>query len=153
MAVAGSALADYKNDKDFWHNLPATFDILTCCYRQYVWTRDVSNVRDPDFLNFYDRTVSDYVKRWDKDGDGVPESYTVYGHRGIGSYDEQDLRDNPSAAVEYRGNFARHDAGRITSDDVVWGSPSCGGFVDEFGDFIGGFDAGFAEAMCFDFNK
>jgi hypothetical protein len=123
------APVDYKNDKDFWYNLPANFDILTCCYRQYVWTRDVSYIRDPAFLNFYDRTVSDYVKRWDKDGDGVPESYKRYGHRGIGSYDEdldshvlvgadlvaaqaaayrayaaiQDLRNNPSAAAEYRG--------------------------------------------------
>ena len=82
------APVDYKSDKDFWYNLPANFDLLNCCYRQYLWTADAAYVKDPLFLNFYDRTVNDYVKRWDKDGDGVPESYREYGHRGIGSYDE-----------------------------------------------------------------
>jgi len=82
------AAADYKNDKDFWYNLPANFDLLNCCFRQYLWTGDPAYVNNPVFLNFYDRTVNDYVKRWDKDGDGVPESYREYGHRGIGSYDE-----------------------------------------------------------------
>ncbi len=82
------APVDYKNDKDFWYNLPANFDVLNCCFRQYLWTGDAAYIEDPVFLNFYDRTVTDYVKRWDKDGDGVPESYRKYGHRGIGSYDE-----------------------------------------------------------------
>jgi hypothetical protein len=82
------APVDYKNDKDFWYNLPANFDLLNCCYRQYLWTGEPAYVKDPVFLNFYDRTVTDYVKHWDKDGDGVPESYREYGHRGIGSYDE-----------------------------------------------------------------
>ena len=62
--------------------------MLRCCYRQYRWTGDRAYLEDPAFLNFYRRTVDDYVKRWDKDGDGVPESYREYGHRGIGSYDE-----------------------------------------------------------------
>ena len=82
------APVDYKNDKDFWFNLPANFDVLNCCYRQHLWTGDKTYIEDPAFLNFYDRTVNEYVKRWDKDSDGVPESYREYGHRGIGSYDE-----------------------------------------------------------------
>ena len=82
------AAVDYKNDKDFWFNLPANFDVLNCCWRQYLWTGDSAYTTDPVFLNFYDRTVRDYVQRWDKDGDGVPESYKEYGRRGIGSYDE-----------------------------------------------------------------
>jgi hypothetical protein len=82
------APVDYKNDKEFWYNLPANFDLLNCCYRQYLWTGDAAYLNDPAFVNFYTRTVNDYVKRWDKDGDGIPESYRDYGHRGIGSYDE-----------------------------------------------------------------
>jgi len=59
------APVDYKNDAEFWYNLPANFDILDCCYRMYVWTGDTTYLNDPVFLNFYDRTVSDYVERWD----------------------------------------------------------------------------------------
>jgi hypothetical protein len=82
------APVDYTNDKDFWYTLPANFDMLHCCYRQYKWTGDTTYLNDPVFRNFYDRTVVDYVKRWDKDGDGIPDSYDSYGRRGIGSYSE-----------------------------------------------------------------
>ena len=56
---------DYKNDQEFWYNLPANFDVLDTCYRMYLWTGDKSYIEDPVFLNFYDRTVTDYVARWD----------------------------------------------------------------------------------------
>ena len=123
------APVDYTSDSDFWYCLPANFDVLNCCYRQYLATGDRSYLEDPVFLNFYQRTVSDYIKRWDKDGDGIPESYRKYGRRGIGSYTEdlklhalvggdlvtaefaafeayariQELRGNPSAEAEYQG--------------------------------------------------
>lgn len=59
------APVDYQNDKVFWYNLPANFDVLDACYRMYLWTGDRSYIEDPVFLNFYDRTVTDYVSRWD----------------------------------------------------------------------------------------
>lgn len=59
------APVDYRNDEEFWYNLPANFDVLDACWRQYLWTGDRSYVEDPVFLNFYDRTVHDYVDRWD----------------------------------------------------------------------------------------
>lgn len=65
------APVDYKNDAEFWYNLPANFDVLDCCYRMYLWTGDTSYIHDPVFLNFYDRTVTDYVRRWDLDIDRV----------------------------------------------------------------------------------
>ena len=65
------APVDYKSDTEFWYNLPANFDILDCCYRMYLWTGDLGYIHDPVFLNFYDRTVVDYVKRWDLDVDRV----------------------------------------------------------------------------------
>ena len=65
------APVDYKNDAEFWYNLPANFDILDCCYRMYLWTGDLAYLNDRAFLNFYDRTVTDYVQRWDLDVDRV----------------------------------------------------------------------------------
>jgi hypothetical protein len=79
---------DYSNDMDFWYNLPASFDVLACCLRQYLWTGDPEYIQDPVFLQFYDRTVTDYVRRWDTNGDGLLEHLPQYGRRGIASYEE-----------------------------------------------------------------
>jgi hypothetical protein len=56
---------DYKNDTEFWYNLPANFDVLDACYRMFLWTGDRGYIEDPVFLNFYDHTVTDYVRQWD----------------------------------------------------------------------------------------
>lgn len=58
------APVDYKNDQEFWYNLPANFDVLDACYRMYLWTGDRAYIEDPVFFNFYKRTVKDYVSRW-----------------------------------------------------------------------------------------
>jgi hypothetical protein len=79
---------DYRSDQDFWYNLPANFDILDCCWRQYLWTGDTDYIQGPVFLNFYEHTVTDYVSQWDMDGDGLLENRREYGIRGIGSYEE-----------------------------------------------------------------
>ncbi len=83
------APVDYKNDKDFWYNLPSNFDVLHACYRQYLWTRDETYLRDPAFANFYKRTTEDYIRAWDLDGDDIPDALPKYGHRGIPSYNEE----------------------------------------------------------------
>jgi hypothetical protein len=62
---------DYKNDNEFWYDLPANFDVLDSCYRMYLWTGDMTYVNDPIFVNFYERTVNDYVQRWDLGPDKV----------------------------------------------------------------------------------
>ncbi len=64
---------DYENDTAFWYNLPANFDLLDTCFKMYVWTGDRTYINDPVFLNFYDRTVNDYVQRW---GIGVDQVMT-----------------------------------------------------------------------------
>jgi hypothetical protein len=81
------APVDYKSDNDFWYDLPANFDVLDACYRQWLWTRD-SSYLDDVFLNYYKRTVTDYVQAWDHDHDGLLEHLPNYGHMGIGTYDE-----------------------------------------------------------------
>lgn len=81
--------ADYRSDQDFWYNLPANFDLLHCCYRQYLWTGDRRYLTHPVFRHFYDCTVEAYVRAWDRDGDGLLEHLTSDGYRGIGTYNEQ----------------------------------------------------------------
>lgn len=62
---------DYRNDKEFWYNLPANFDVLDCCWRMFLWTGDKTYIDDPVFLNFYERTIKDYVESWELDLDKV----------------------------------------------------------------------------------
>ncbi len=96
------APVDYRNDKEFWYNLPANFDILDCCYRMFLWSGNRTYLDDPDFLNFYRLTVEDYVDRWDLGPDKVlrrerfmnrpgfdPED-PYQSCRGIPSYDEEE---------------------------------------------------------------
>jgi len=126
------APVDYTNDQHFWYCLPANFDVLDCCYRQYLWTGDLYYIRLPIFLHFYDRTVNEYVARWDIDGDGLLEHLSKHGFRGLGTYNEgrwdimtgadliasqyagylayaniQEIRDNKSLAEEYRAKARR----------------------------------------------
>jgi hypothetical protein len=94
------APVDYQNDALFWFNLPANFDILDASYRMYVWSGDPTYVKDPAFLNFYDRTVTDYVERWGLGLDqimtrrrllnmrGIPGNGKFQLARGIPGYDE-----------------------------------------------------------------
>jgi hypothetical protein len=82
------APVDYKNDKDFWYNLPANFDVLDACWRQFQWTGDREYVVGREFAEFHRLTLGEYIKTWDRDGDGVPEHRPEDGNRGIGSYDE-----------------------------------------------------------------
>lgn len=106
---------DYTNDSDFWYNLPANFDVLDCCWRQYLWTADSDYIVDPVFLNFYDRTVQDYVQCWDSNHDGLLEHQLHFGRRGIGSYEEtiegirtaSDLVAAQSAAYEAYAHIQR----------------------------------------------
>lgn len=93
---------DYEDDAHFWYCLPANFDVVAACHRMYLWTGDPAYVSDPVFLNFYERTVNDYVWRWGLDLDHImtrPRLLNVRGifdpadkfqkARGIPGYDEQ----------------------------------------------------------------
>jgi hypothetical protein len=95
------APVDYRNDAEFWYDLPANFDVLDACYRMYLWTGDLKYLDDPLIANFYDRTVSDYIERWEVGLDSVMKRkrlMNVHGEfdphdkfhisRGIPSYEE-----------------------------------------------------------------
>jgi hypothetical protein len=77
------APVDYKDDAAFWYNLPANFDVLDACYRMYLWSGDRAYVSDAVFLNFYDRTVKDYVERWGLGLDQVMSRPRLLNMRGI----------------------------------------------------------------------
>lgn len=77
------APVDYENDAAFWYNLPANFDLVDCCFRMYVWTGDRTYVEDPVFLNFYERSVNDYVERWGLGMDEIMNRPRLLNARGI----------------------------------------------------------------------
>ncbi|MGB3627863.1 MAG: hypothetical protein WBA18_00105, partial [Terracidiphilus sp.] len=82
---------DYKNDHDFWYDLPASFDVMDACYRQWQLSRNDAYL-DEVFLNYYEHTITDYVKAWDHKGDGLLEHLASDGHMGIATY-EEDLQN------------------------------------------------------------
>lgn len=58
------APCDYANDKEFWYNLPANFDVMRACYGLYEWTGAEQFLAAQNFVNFYERTAHDYADRW-----------------------------------------------------------------------------------------
>lgn len=58
------APADYKNDKEFWYNLTANFDVITALWKLYLWTGDKEYIEGNVFKNFYKKSLNDYIKRW-----------------------------------------------------------------------------------------
>lgn len=90
------APVDYKNDAEFWYCLPANYDVLDACYRMYLWTGDASYISDPIFVNFYNRTVTDYEARWDLGVDRVMKR-----QRAMNVHGDLDLRQ---PFLQYRGN-------------------------------------------------
>lgn len=58
------APCDYANDKEFWYNLPANFDVMRACNALYEWTADPAYVASPVFVDFYRHTAHDYADRW-----------------------------------------------------------------------------------------
>jgi len=95
------APVDYLDDAHFWYNLPASFDVLDACYRMYLWTGDKTYLTDPVFLNFYRRTVHEYVNRWQLGTQDIISrprimNFNAGGNhrfqksRGIPNYDESD---------------------------------------------------------------
>jgi len=56
--------ADYRNDREFWYNLNANFDLLHACWRSWLWTGDSLYLKDAAFLYFYERSVNEYIRQW-----------------------------------------------------------------------------------------
>jgi hypothetical protein len=107
--------ADYVSDDDFWYNLPANFDVMNAALRMFVWTGDSAYATDPVFLNYYRRTVTDYILRWQLEPRNVVSRPRIMNRhlasgkfvesRGIPGYSEESKDFNLGAdllAAEYR---------------------------------------------------
>lgn len=92
---------DYRNDQEFWYNLPANFDVLYASWRLYLWTGDKYYINNPAFVHFQEKTVNDYINTWVLSADSmlnrpahpnapVPfnESDSFHRCRGLPSYSE-----------------------------------------------------------------
>lgn len=55
---------DYRDDKAFWYNLPANFDLINACLRLYQWTGNDHYISGPVFSNFQEKTVNEYINQW-----------------------------------------------------------------------------------------
>lgn len=58
------APADYTNDKEFWYNLNANFDMIQACLKMYQWTGDRTYLDNPSLVRFYEKSVNEYIQRW-----------------------------------------------------------------------------------------
>ena len=65
------APADYASDSEFWYNLNANFDVMQACLKLYEWTADKDYISAPDFCNFYDLSVNQYIERWQLDPEKI----------------------------------------------------------------------------------
>lgn len=65
------APVDYENDKDFWYNLPANFDVVYNAWRLYRWTGDKNYLQHPAFQKFYALSMYNYVDHWQLNYDKV----------------------------------------------------------------------------------
>jgi len=92
---------DYRNDKEFWYNLPANFDVLFATWRLYKWTGNNYYINNPSFVRFQEKTVKEYIDTWVLSADSllkrpahlhtpIPYNEQDYFHscRGLPSYSE-----------------------------------------------------------------
>jgi hypothetical protein len=82
------APVDYRDDGDFWYNLPAAYDVIDACWRAYRWSGDAAILRDPTLAQFFDVCFGEFLEVWDQNGDGLPEGPRGPHYRGIPTYTE-----------------------------------------------------------------
>ncbi len=58
------APVDYQSDKEFWYNLNANFDVIFAAVKLYNWTGNKEYITNPAFMNFYEKSLKEYVDRW-----------------------------------------------------------------------------------------
>lgn len=65
------APADYASDSEFWYNLNANFDVMQACLKLYEWTADKDFIAGKEFANFYDKSVNEFLDRWQLHPDNI----------------------------------------------------------------------------------
>ena len=82
---------DFTNNRDFWYNLPANFDVIDAIYRLYRFSGDDDYLNLSEIRHFMATSLENYVARWDRDGTGIPDHMLSEGRCGLTSYDESDF--------------------------------------------------------------
>lgn len=65
------APVDYENDKDFWYNLPANFDVTYSAFRLYKWTGNMDYLNNRDLKDFYALSLNEYIHHWDLNSEQI----------------------------------------------------------------------------------
>lgn len=55
---------DYRNDREFWYNLPANFDVMFAAWRLFQWTGNRYYIENAAFVNFQQKSADQYIKKW-----------------------------------------------------------------------------------------
>ena len=115
------APVDYTDDSDFWYNLPANFDLLQAIHAEALWTGDARYLEESCFLRLAALTFGEFIARWDRDGDGIPDHRRSDGRRGIASYNEvgrspRVAGDMPGAMYAAYRAAGRHDEARALQE-------------------------------------
>ncbi len=145
------APVDYENDKDFWYNLPANFDVVFNAERLYRWTGNRKYVTDADFSNFYKLSMNEYVRRWQLDCDNaikrdrnlnVVKSNVRFGNRrGIPTYNEGgraetllgiDMTASLLAAYKSYSNILKYSGDDISSKKYLEKAKAEEKFLNDF---------------------
>ncbi len=81
---------DYAGDHSFVREVPAVFELVEQCHRQYLWTGDPAYVTDPVLSNYCARAVTEFIQLHDTlipngvaEGDGSGNIF-----RGSATYNE-----------------------------------------------------------------
>lgn len=81
---------DYQNDNDFVREVPAVFELVEQCYRQYLWTGNAAYLNDPTLRVFCEKAVTEFIALHDTripngvaEGDGSGDIF-----RGSATYNE-----------------------------------------------------------------
>ncbi|NEA36663.1 hypothetical protein [Streptomyces sp. SID13031] len=137
------AALDYHGDEHFVREIPAVFDLTYRALRQYDWTGDGNWLDDPDLAAYYRRSVGDFVRAHDHDGDGIPEAPgTGDIFDGAASYNEHPERPLNVAAdglafqygalvelARHYGDDYRAKAVGIQREFLTWWDESSGSYA------------------------
>lgn len=81
---------DYHGDHSFVREVPAVFELVEQCHRQYLWTANRAYLDDPDLRAFGAQAVTEFIARHDArrpngvaEGDGSGDIF-----RGCATYNE-----------------------------------------------------------------
>jgi hypothetical protein len=81
---------DYAGDDSFVREVPAVFELVEQCHRQYLWTGDPAYIQDPVLRRYCTQAVTEFIRLHDQrilngvaEGDGSGDIF-----RGTATYNE-----------------------------------------------------------------